>query len=55
MVRRSSAGPLTAYHGYLPIAWHMRGLIYSRFLEQLLSGEPSREKKLQRHKETQKK
>lgn len=33
----------------------MRGLIYSRFLEQLLSGGPRREKKVQRHKETKKK
>lgn len=41
--------------GYLFKAWHMRGLIYSRFLEQLLSGGPRREKKVQRHKETKKK
>lgn len=51
---RSSAGPSTACSSYLPKAWHMRRLIYSRFLEQLLSGRPSREKKIQRQKKFKK-
>lgn len=49
---RSSARPLTAYHESSMI-WHMRGMIYSKFLEQLLSVGPRREKKIQKHKRIQ--